>query len=559
MKRLLLTLPFIHLFYFFCIAQNVGINVTNPVNRLQIGATPGFSQNDLAIGNGTQAMSFSQAASSSIWYSNTAFSLMPNGANYSNTGFVGVGTVTPLWPLTVKTPSGVGSWGLLHTDGTVQVGDYIYANTSAEFGTRSGHPLYIFTNNADANPAIYVGVDSKVGIVSGGTPVNLLQVGSMGSTGYNGFHFAYGNGTQVSGFTILGNGNALWQTTSNISIMPKGNGSGYVGVDVQAPTNYLQVGSVGSTGYGGNHIAFGNGTQASGITQTANVSQWYSTTNIALMPQGNGHGRIGINTISPIAPLEVDDYAQEGPADYGGVWGGYSYTRPGVGTCVDCAISYSNFCSGCTANTSIYAQGNVMCLELDAFSDARIKDIKGVTNSRADLDILNAIKVTDYTLKDKAKSGDKPYKKVIAQQVETVYPQVVSKHADFIPNVYQLTDKITTNSNGVLLHFANAHHLSKNAKWIKMITQNGHTMDKYEVVSVVSDNAVLINAPQLNADRIFVYGEEVNDFRTVDYDGLTTLNISATQELSKLVKQQQAEINKLKDEIKKIKTKNGRL
>jgi hypothetical protein len=39
---------------------------------------------------------------------------------------------------------------------------------------------------------------------------------------------------------------------------------------------------------------------------------------------------------------------------------------------------------------------------------------------------------------------------------------------------------------------------------------------------------------------VFVYGEEVDDFRTVDYEGLTTLNISATQELAKRqVRQQQ--------------------
>ena len=44
---------------------------------------------------------------------------------------------------------------------------------------------------------------------------------------------------------------------------------------------------------------------------------------------------------------------------------------------------------------------------------------------------------------------------------------------------------------------------------------------------------MLIDAPQLNGDKVFVYGEEVDDFRTVDYEGLTTLNISATQEIAK--------------------------
>ena len=34
-------------------------------------------------------------------------------------------------------------------------------------------------------------------------------------------------------------------------------------------------------------------------------------------------------------------------------------------------------------------------------------------------------------------------------------------------------------------------------------------------------------------DEVFVYGREVDDFRAVDYDSLTMLNISATQELSR--------------------------
>jgi hypothetical protein len=64
-----------------------------------------------------------------------------------------------------------------------------------------------------------------------------------------------------------------------------------------------------------------------------------------------------------------------------------------------------------------------------------------------------------------------------------------------------------------------------------------------KIISIPSATQVLIETSNLNIDSIFVYGEQVNDFRTVDYVGLTTLNISATQELSKLVTQQQAEID----------------
>ena len=37
----------------------------------------------------------------------------------------------------------------------------------------------------------------------------------------------------------------------------------------------------------------------------------------------------------------------------------------------------------------------------------------------------------------------------------------------------------------------------------------------------------------------------MSDFRTMDYEGLTTLNISATQELSRQLREQQEQITRL--------------
>ena len=51
-----------------------------------------------------------------------------------------------------------------------------------------------------------------------------------------------------------------------------------------------------------------------------------------------------------------------------------------------------------------------------------------------------------------------------------------------------------------------------------------------------------------DGDRIFVYGHRVDDLRTVDYDALSMLNISATQELARKVAALEAENTKLKTE-----------
>ncbi len=156
-------------------------------------------------------------------------------------------------------------------------------------------------------------------------------------------------------------------------------------------------------------------------------------------------------------------------------------------------------------------------------------------------------------MKDKVYFGNTKYKKVIAQEVEKVYPQVVSKRTDYIPNVYQLTNKIEKTSNGYRLFFAQKHTISSTAKKIKIQLKDNGTMQEVEISAIPSDNSVEIISAEINEDKIFVYGEQVNDFRAVDYEGLTTLNISATQELSKLIDIQNKKIDALTEEIALLK------
>ena len=395
------------------------------------------------------------------------------------------------------------------------------------------------------------------------TPSTKLQV----LTADGNYGITHTNGTITLG-TYIGSGGGwigtqtnhpLYFFTNNSSALMALGTNGYFGIGSTTPTNKLQVGP--TTAFSGWDIAFGNGTQTTGLLQTAGISEWYSNTNIALMPFGNGHGRVGINTINPAAPLEVDDFVQNGGINGTSYNTGYDYFKMGGynGGVNSFGPDVGGFCNPCFANVSILASNNVMAPEFDVSSDARIKDIGEVSDQINDFETLNKIQVTNYTLKDKVKNGNKPFKKVIAQQVETVYPQIVSRHVDFIPNVYQATDKINKTDSGYVLTFENGHHLSKDAKRIKLLASDDNTMKQYNIVAILSDKQVLINAPDLNGDKVFVYGEEVNDFRTVDYEGLTTLNISATQELSKLLKEQQELVNKLSEEVDTLERKLNHL
>lgn len=174
---------------------------------------------------------------------------------------------------------------------------------------------------------------------------------------------------------------------------------------------------------------------------------------------------------------------------------------------------------------SIYASDRIAATEFNAFSDARIKDIKGISNNEKDLETLSKIEIADYQFKDKIGKGNGQYKKVIAQQVEAIYPQAVSKLTDCIPDIYQLA-KIE--NNFVFLEKSSL----KIGEKVKLIFD-----EKQEIVEVieVNERGFKIVNPKSSVVNplVFVYGREVSDFRSVDYEALSTLNISATQALLK--------------------------
>ncbi|OCY13483.1 MAG: hypothetical protein BEV12_23370 [Microcystis aeruginosa CACIAM 03] len=190
-----------------------------------------------------------------------------------------------------------------------------------------------------------------------------------------------------------------------------------------------------------------------------------------------------------------------------------------------------------TANLSVYASENIGCTEVNVFSDLRIKEIKGTSDSQADLQTLLQIQVTDYYYKDKIAKGNRPKKKVIGQQVADVYPQAVSTHVDTVPDIFE---SAIIEENWVTL---NSHNLKIGDK-VK-IFWNDNDSQLFTVEDIKTDK---FKIPLNHTGDIFVYGREVDDFHVVDYDALSMLHISATQELYKIIKKLEQKLNeKIKD------------
>ena len=231
---------------------------------------------------------------------------------------------------------------------------------------------------------------------------------------------------------------------------------------------------------------------------------------------------VGIGTQSPSCPLDV-----ESTSSCNNCYGYYGYLRSNSGMWQGYANGYCG-----NVNISINASGRVVTHdEFDALSDSRIKNILGVSDQRADLKKLMNIQITNYKFIDTIQSGNRIHKKVIAQQVESVYPEAVNTQKEYIPNVFQLAASVKKVENGIEITTSKPHDFVKGDN-IKIVRDDAKGLEKTVVKEIVDANTFVIdgmNAPE----KIFVYGKMVNDLRSVDYDALFTLNISATQELAK--------------------------
>ena len=270
------------------------------------------------------------------------------------------------------------------------------------------------------------------------------------------------------------------------------------------------------------------------------IPKWNGTTLVDGQIYDNGTS-LGIGTTAPIqAKLVVSGFNSYSVGNFG------QFKNDGTGSTNSTGTPYAY---------SIYASNRIAASEFNAFSDARIKNIKGISNNKQDLETLSKIEITNYTLKDSISKGNNNYKKVIAQQVEKVYPQAVSKLTDVVPDIYKQAE--------IKEGFIALENNLKAGEKVKIITQKGE-----EIVEVKEANFKGFKVENKTNGFVFVFGRQVSDFRSVDYEALSTLNISATQELLKrievlekentVLKSQMTAIEELKAEIAEMKNSNNK-
>jgi len=208
-----------------------------------------------------------------------------------------------------------------------------------------------------------------------------------------------------------------------------------------------------------------------------------------------------------------------------------------------------------TSQYSIYGSHRIVCAEFNAFSDIRIKSILGKSDSRKDLETLMKLHITDYTYIDTISKGDQVHKKLIAQDVEKIYPKAVSSLTSFIPDIYSLSEIIDYENAMLTITLEKPHHLKPGEK-VEIITDQGRIQ---KIVKAVETDYAFTVASDASYTSVFVYGKEVDDFKTIDYEAISMLNVSATQELFRTIQSQQEIIQQQNSKIDELEAQLARI
>jgi hypothetical protein len=188
-------------------------------------------------------------------------------------------------------------------------------------------------------------------------------------------------------------------------------------------------------------------------------------------------------------------------------------------------------------------------------SDERIKkDIIDVEDGAA-LVTLRLLKPKQYKYRDEVQRGTEPVWGFIAQEVGATLPYATQTRTDCLPNIYQLAN--VSGSNVITFTNFDTSNLESNMTVLKVydVDDAEHLVN---IAEIVDERSVRVDedlsewygtVDGSEGDKIFVYGQQVDDFVFLKKDAIWTVATSALQELDRQLQTEKARNDALEARI----------
>lgn len=523
------------------------INVKGGIYSVILGAveplTISFSERyylGVSVGGGSELIPRAQLTSSPY-----ALALIGDSNKFPSNGNVGIGDDNPQQKLSLKT------YRTSSYNFGINIENDCYFNT---YMAARAYDMYFNLSAGDKSYGFALGGDRVLRIHSGGLSVtgrtghdSKIAFGSQGNIGFpNGQNYLEVKANDANGKILL-NANEVNITGKTVfdgllDLKSNGKAMSLLGTDHTYMELHRGGGRVGIFGYlspNNNTLELKNETSGGNINIESTGGGDINMNSKLKAKNGldvDGGLTVYSGNLTAHGPVKFKaEYWESGLAstDYFSESGGIQHWHSSNGD------SREDFSLSC--------DGRIKALEFQAVSDKRIKTNMKKTNSADDLSTLKKIEVTDYDHIDQVTNGKKRKKGVIAQQIKAIYPEAVSLSKDWIPSIYDRPEAVTHASNQTTMSMSKPHGLKVGDK-LRIITKKEEKI--VNVQTIISPTEFIVDQNMNESkENLFVYGTEIEDFHSVDYDRLFTLAISALQEVNRKVEVLEAENTQLKSTI----------
>jgi hypothetical protein len=264
------------------------------------------------------------------------------------------------------------------------------------------------------------------------------------------------------------------------------------------------------------------------------------------------NGFIGIGTNSPQFPIHIT-YAPKTPIYTG--WAGFDYNN-GNNSYIRTGVDV-NTCTSIYTLGSIVSTKSIACVTNLYSSDIRIKNNINLQHYEKSLEVIKNLKPVKFNYIDRFNHGNNITYGFIAQDVEEIIPSLISNRKDYIPSIYsvaKVNNKIITISNDFCI---SSLKIDRNFECnsIKIRYFDLSNNENFAIIKDIIDDKSFIVEEKINSEKIFIFGHEIENFKSIDTNQIVSLNTASIIELDKQLNETNEKLNEANDKITNLENK----